>query len=332
MGVTIKDVAKAAGVSVTATSYALNNSGPVSREKKERIFEAAKTLNYVPSGVAKSLQSQRMGFVGYFAYSLSGPLFSELVKGMEDFFNRNDQDMVACCCSPRLRKVARILNEKMVDGAIIFVEHIDDAFLERIAGADCPVVVLDRELTGPYISSILIDNKGSTYEVGRYISAQGFGSVGCILGSGFDGKQREEGFMEAVADYGLNLQKDCVLNGDFQEGRAYEVMKEWLADPAHLLPEVIFACSDEMAYGAIRALNEKGIRIPEDLSIIGMDDIQKSAYMHPALTTIHRPIYELGRLAASTLYDMMQNKTEGKKQILSTYLVERESCARRHGD
>ena len=330
MGVTIKDVAREAGVSVTSTSYALNNSGPVSEEKKQRIYDAAKKLGYVPSGVAKSLQSKKMGFVGYFAYSLSGPMFGELIKGVEDVFNCYSQDMVACCCSPHIRKVTRLLKEKMVDGAIVFVEHIEDELLTRIASEDCPIVVMDRDLTGDYISSILIDKQGSAYEVGRYISRQGFQSVGCIMGNGYDGEQREKGFMDAVSDYRLNLQKDCILRGDFQAEIAYEVMKQWLMDKNHVLPEVIFAASDEMAISAIQALEECGYKVPQDVSIIGMDDIPMAAMTKPALTTIHRPIYELGRLAATTLYDMMQNHTKGSRQILSTYLVERESCVSRH--
>lgn len=330
MGITIKDVAKAAGVSVASTSYALNGSGPVSEEKKVRIFEAAKRLGYVPSGVAKSLQAQKMGFVGYFAYSLSGPMFGELIRGVEDVFNCYHQDMVACCCSPEIRKVTRLLKEKMVDGAIIFVEHIENELLELIASADCPIVVLDRELYNEHISCILIDNQGSAYEVGRYIHDQGFKSVGCIMGNGYDGEQREIGFMKAVEDFRLNLQADFILRGHFQKRLTYNIVSEWLADGTRSLPEVIFACSDEMAISAIQALQEHGIRVPEDISVIGMDDIPLADYVTPKLTTIHRPIYELGETAAKTLYDMIHHQTHGRLQILPTHLVERESCVSRH--
>lgn len=330
MGVTIKDVAKEAGVSVTSTSYALNNTGPVSQEKKMRILEAAKKLDYVPSGVARSLQSQKMGFVGYFAYSLSGPMFGELIKGVEDVFNSYQQDMIACCCSPELHKVTRLLKEKMVDGAIVFVEHIENEMLERIASDSCPIVVLDRELYNDHISCILIDNQGSAYRVGRYISQLGFQSVGCIIGDGYDGIQRRIGFMKAVEDYHLNLWEDCVLNGRFQFGEAYRVMTEWLRSHDHHPPEVIFAFSDQMALAAEKALAENGYTVPGDVSIIGMDDIRMASYVTPSLTTIHRPIYELGRMAATTLYNMMYHKSKGTKQVLSTYLIERESCLSAH--
>lgn len=326
MKVTIKDVAKAAGVSVTTTSYALNNSGPVNKEKRERILETAENLGYVPSGVAKSLQSSKTGYVGYFAYSLAGPVFGEVLKGVEDAFNDLHQEMVACNCAPDKHKVTRMLSEKMVDGAIIFVEHIEKELIERIASAECPIVVLDREMTGKYISSILINNLESAYEVGHYIKDRGYRSVGYITGSGYDGLQREKGFEKAIEDFHLPIQRDCILKGKFQSADAYHAMNNWLQDETHTLPEVIFAFGDEMAIAAIQALKQNGYKVPQDVSVIGMDDIAMAGYMIPRLTTIHRPIYQLGRIAAETLHDMMQNHTEGKMQLLPTYLVERDSC------
>lgn len=326
MKVTIKDVAKAAGVSITTTSYALNNSGPVSKEKRERILEIAGELGYVPNGVAKSLQSSKTGYVGYFAYSLVGPVFGEILNGVEDAFNELHQEMVACSCAPGQRKVTRMLSEKMVDGAIIFVEHIEEELIERIASADCPIVVLDREMTGKYISSILIDNQESAYEVGRYIAERGYHSVGYITGSGYDGLQREKGFLKAIEDFKLPIQRDCVLKGEYQSAIAYNAMDEWLQNESITLPEVIFAFSDEMAIAAIQALKQNGYKVPRDVSVIGMDDIAMAGYMIPRLTTVHRPLYQLGRMAAETLIDMMQKESEGKMLLLPTYLVERDSC------
>lgn len=326
MKVTIKDVAKAAGVSVASTSYALNNSGPVSEEKRQKILEAAKSMGYVPNGMARSLQSKKMGFVGYFAYALSGAVFGEIIHGAEDAFLELNQEMIACSCAPGKQEVTRLLSEKMVDGAIIFVEHIEDELIERIASADCPIVVLDREKTGKYISSILINNFESAYEVGRYMANMQYRSIGYITGSGYDGEQRKKGFLKAVEDFHLPVQENCILKGEFQSPVAYREMNAWLEDKTHTLPEVIFAFDDEMAIATIKALQKNGYSVPKDVSVIGIDDIAIANLMEPRLTTVHRPLYELGRLAAETLYDMMQNGTEGSSQLLSTYLVERTSC------
>ena len=325
MQVTIKDVAKEAGVSVGTASYALNGTGPVSQEKLERVREAAKKLGYVPNGIAKALQAKQYGVVGYFAYSLAGPFFGQIMRGIEDTFNDAQEEMIACSCSSAKKKVTRFLRERMVDGAIVFGEHIEDSLIELIAGPNCPVVVMDRELCSQYISSVTIGNQESAYEVGRYIYEQGFRSVGCIIGEGPDGIRRDIGFRAAVRDFDLELREDWVLKGDFVYDVAQEAVFARLEQNADF-PEVIFAFNDEMAIGAINAFTQMGYRIPEDISVIGMDDIPQAAITNPQLTTYHRPIYEHGVKAAELLLQMLKESVPGTATVLDGYMVERDSC------
>jgi len=327
MGITIKDVAHAAGVSVGTASYALNGTGPVSQEKLQRVQEAAKTLGYVPNGIAKSLQAQSNGVVGYFAYSLAGPFFGQVMRGIEDTFNASDEEMIACSCSSDRKNVTRFLRERMVDGTIVFGEHLESELLELIAGANCPVVVMDRELCGKYISSITIDNRKCAYEVGRYIYQLGFRRVGCVIGEGPDGIRRMEGFRQAVKDFGLELRKDCVFSGAFLYETAYEKTLKWLRSKPKL-PEVLFAFNDEMAIGVIQALNGMGYRVPEDVSVIGMDDIPQAAFASPRLTTYRLPIYEHGVQAAKALLEMLHEHVPGHAKVLTGHIVERDSCRR----
>lgn len=325
MQVTIKDVAKEAGVSVGTASYALNGTGPVSQEKLQRVQDAAKRLGYVPNGIAKSLKAKRNGVVGYFAYSLSGPFFGQIMRGIEDTFNAAGEEMIACSCSSDKKKVTRFLRERMVDGAIVFVEHLEDSLIELIAGKNCPVVVMDRKLCNEYISSITIDNRNSAYEVGRYIHSLGFRTVGCIVGDGPDGIQRDIGFREAVRDFGLELREDCVIRGGFVFELARERVLRWLESGPEL-PQVLFAFNDEMAMGTITALQEKGFRVPEDISVIGLDDIPQSIMFSPKLTTYHQPIYEHGVQAAKQLLRMIKESAPGSASVLTGYMVERDSC------
>lgn len=325
MQVTIKDVAKEAGVSVGTASYALNGTGPVSQEKLRRVQEAAKKLGYVPNGIAKSLKARRNGVVGYFAYSLSGPFFGQIMRGIEDTFNAAGEEIIACSCSSDKKKVTRFLRERMVDGAIVFVEHLEDSLIELIAGANCPVVVMDRELCNEYISSVTIDNKNSAYEVGRYIHELGLHSVGCVVGSGPDSLHRDRGFRDAVRDFGLELREDCVLHGEFIFDPAREQMLHWL-ESGKTPPEVLFAYNDEMAMGTITALKEKGYRVPEDVAVIGTDDIPQASIFEPNLTTYHQPIYEHGVRAAQQLLRMIKESAPGSMTVLSGYMVERDSC------
>lgn len=325
MSATIKDVANAAGVSVATASYALNGTGPVSQEKLLRVQEAAKNLGYVPNGIAKALQAKRYGVVGYFAYSLSGPFFGQIMQGIEDAFIHCDEELIACSCSAYRKKTTRFLRERILDGAIVFVEHLEDELIQRIACANCPVVVMDRELQDEYISSITIDNRRCAYEVGKYLHEVGFHTVGCVIGSGPDGILREEGFRTAVKDFGLDLREDCVLDGDFVREAAYKRMLKWL-ESKPVLPEVFFAFNDEMAIGIMDALKSKGYRIPEDVSVIGMDDIAQSSINSPKLTTYHLPIYERGVQAAKLLLGMLKDAAPSTATVLPGYIVERESC------
>ena len=331
MRVTIKDVAKAAGVSVATVSYVLNGTGSVSLEKKQRVHQVAKELGYVPNGIAKALQAKRNGMAGYFAYSLTGPFFGQVMRGIEDTFNATDQEIVACSCSSAKKKVTHLLRERMVDGTIVFGEHIEDELITRIAGVGCPVVLMDRKLCGQYISSITIDNRKCAYEVGRYIHEQGFRKVGCIIGEGPDGISRTQGFLAAVKDFGLELQDAWFLNGDFQREIARKKVLQCLEN-RQTLPEVIFAFNDEMAIGAMEALNQMGYRVPEDVSVIGMDDIPQASVTSPKLTTYHLPIYEHGVQAAQQLLRMMKESAPGTAVTLTGYMVERDSCRKPAGN
>ncbi len=325
MAVTIKHVAEAAGVSVSTVSYALNNSGAVSQEKRLRVLEAAKMLGYVPNGMAKSLKTKKNGFIGYFAFSLYGVVYGEVLRGIENEMERQNQEMIAAKCGPMqdITHISRLLRERMVDGAIIFSDAIPDEVLISLADASCPVVVMDRDLYTPHISAVLVDNKSSAFRVGEYIRNLGFRRVACLTGPGFDGKQRMAGFREAVEAFDLELPEDWCLVGHWQEDTAYEETIKFIRKGNR--PEVIFAHNDEMAMGCIRALKDMLIRVPEDVSVIGMDDIAASTMFTPSLTTVHRPLYEMGEMAARTLLDMMRGGPSSKF-ILPTALIQRESC------
>lgn len=328
--VTIKDVAKAAGVSVTTVSYALNGTGPVSQEKLERVQDAAKALGYVPNGIAKALQAKRNGMAGYFAYSLSGPFFGQIMRGIEDTFNATEEEIIACSCSSQKKQVTHLLSERMVDGTIVFGEHIQDELIQRIAGANCPVVLMDRELCSEHISCITVDNYKCAYEVGQYIHSMGLRRVGYLYGEGPDGFRRTRGFRAAVKDFGLELRESWVMNGDFNHDIARDVMLDRLAGNPEL-PDVLYAFNDEMAIGAMEALTQMGYRIPQDISVIGMDDIPQSAITSPKLTTYHLPIYEHGVQAAQLLLKMLKDSVPGSCTSLSGYIVERDSCRKKEG-
>ena len=322
---TIKDVAEAAGVSISTVSYTLNNTGPVSEEKKQRILEAVKALGYVPNGMAKSLKSRKNGFIGYFAHSLYGVVYGEVLRGIENEMDRNGQEMIAAKCGPMqdITHISRLLMERMVDGAIIFSEMIANEQVNLLANARCPVVVLDRELEGPFVSSVLINNEDSAFRVGEYIHSLDLKRGACLTGRGFDGERRLLGFKQAAEVFQLDCPPNWCIDAGWDEKEAYQKTIEFIRGGQR--PEVIFAFNDEMAIGCIRALQDMLLKVPEDISVIGMDDIDRSALTNPSLTTVHRPLCELGEIAAGALLGMMRGE-ESRKIILPTSLIQRESC------
>lgn len=322
---TIKDVAEAADVSISAVSYALNNTGSVSEEKKQRIMEAVKQLGYVPNGMAKSLKSHKNGVIGYFAYSLYGVVYGEVLRGIECEMDRNGQEMIAARCGPMqdITHISRFLRERMVDGAIIFSEKISNDLVNLLADERFPVVVLDRDLEAPCVSTVLIDNEESAYRVGEYIRSLNLKKVACLTGRGFDGEHRLMGFMKAVERFQLECPLKWRMDAGWEEDRAYQETIRFIRKGHR--PEVIFAFNDEMAIGCIRALQDMLLRVPEDISVIGMDDIARSASMTPSLTTVRRPLCELGEIAARTLLGMMRGE-ESRRIVLPTSLIQRESC------
>lgn len=323
MAATIKDIAKLAGVPISAVSYALNDSGPVSEERRKKILSIAEELEYVPSGIAKSMKMQKKGFVGYFSYSLAGPVFSMVLQGIEDSFRARELELVACSVTPEKMSITRLLTEKMVDGAIIFAEYLDDALIHKLAAADFPIVLLDRDIHEEHISCILIDNINSAFQVGKLMKEKGLERVAYIDGSGFDGEQRREGFLKAVDKFRLKLCTDWVFDGLWLEGPSYEKTLNLLKTGSKP-PQAVFAFNDEMAMGCMRALTEMGYRVPEDTAVIGMDDIAVGAYTTPKLTTIKRPMYELGTQAVDILCKMMSGE-KGSKTVLPTELIYRET-------
>ena len=325
MAVTIKDVAEAAGVSISTVSYALNNTGPVSEEKKHRIMETVRELGYVPNGMAKSLKSRKNGFIGYFAHSLYGVVYGEVLRGIENEMDRNGQEMIAAKCGPMqdITHISRLLRERMVDGAIIFSEMIPNDLVNLLANEQCPVVVLDRELEAPYVSTVLINNEDSAYRVGEYIHSLNLKKVACLIGRGFDGEHRLAGFRQAAEAFGLDCPEEWCIDAGWEEKEAYEATIRFIRRGRR--PEVIFAFNDQMASGCIRALQDLLLRVPEDISVIGMDDIAMSAVMTPSLTTVHRPLCELGEIAARTLLEMMRGEPS-RRIVLETSLIQRESC------
>ncbi|OXX32205.1 transcriptional repressor PurR [Vibrio sp. V09_P4A23P171] len=309
---TMKDIARLAGVSTSTVSHVINKSRYVSDEIAQRVNKAAQDLNYAPSALARSLKMNRTRTIGMLVTTSTNPFFGEVVKGVERSCYHKGYNLILCNTegdSQRMQASINTLLQKRVDGLLLMCSTLEgeriDVF-ERYP--DIPVVVMDW---GPMLfpSDKIQDNSlRGGYIAANYLIECGHKEIGCITGPliRHQAQMRYEGYKRAVLEAGLDIYPNWIVESDFECEGGYEAFNKMLAKGP--LPSAIFVSNDMMAMGVINAANEKGIRIPEDLSLMGYDDIHIARFMSPALTTIHQPKYRLGKAAVDTLLARLENE------------------------
>ncbi|MDK9744539.1 substrate-binding domain-containing protein [Vibrio sp. B516a] len=331
---TMKDIAKLAGVSTSTVSHVINKTRFVSEEISERVNNAAKELNYyAPSALARSLKVNRTKTIGMLVTTSTNPFFGEVVKGVERSCYQKGYSLILCNTegdNERMRQSINTLLQKRVDGLILMCSSLEgeriDVF-ERYP--DISVVVMDW---GPmlFTSDKIQDNSlRGGYLAAKYLIDCGHTEIGCITGPliKHQAQMRYEGYKRAMNEAGLEFNANWIIESDFECEGGYQAFKKMAQRGA--LPSSIFVSNDMMAMGVINAANELDIKVPDDLSIIGYDDIHIAKFMSPSLTTIHQPKYRLGQAAVETLVRKLDEKsTEAQVVQLEPTLVERKSVKR----
>lgn len=324
---TIKDVAKLAGVAVSTASYALNGSNKVSEETRKKVVDAARKLEYRPNGIARDLKLSRTNTIGLMLSDLSGPFYSELIKGVQDVTVTHGYDLIAVSSiGGRGSTAAKFLREKRADGVIILAHNIENSIILSAARKDMPVVVLDRNLTADHVINILVDNEGGAYKAVSYLLSLGYRKVFYIAGpkASSDNMKRFQGYKKALEDHGIEFLPNWLYQGDFTRTSGYYAAKSMIMQSN--LPDAIFAANDEMAIGVIDAFKEASIRVGEDIGLVGFDDIQLAEYISPPLTTVRQPMREMGTLAAQQIFHSIDGIFPKECIFLDTQLIIRESC------
>ncbi|KOY39733.1 substrate-binding domain-containing protein [Vibrio parahaemolyticus] len=328
---TMKDIAKLAGVSTSTVSHVINKTRFVSEEISERVNNAAKELNYyAPSALARSLKVNRTKTIGMLVTTSTNPFFGEVVKGVERSCYHKGYSLILCNTegdNERMRQSINTLLQKRVDGLILMCSSLEgeriDVF-ERYP--DIPVVVMDW---GPmlFTSDKIQDNSlRGGYLAAKYLIDCGHTEIGCITGPliKHQAQMRYEGYKRAMNEAGLEFNANWIVESDFECEGGYQAFKK-MAERG-TLPSSIFVSNDMMAMGVINAANELGIKVPDDLSIIGYDDIHIAKFMSPSLTTIHQPKYRLGQAAVETLVRRLDDKSNEAQVVqLEPTLVVRNS-------
>ena len=330
MKITIRDVAREAGVSVATVSRVFNDSGPVGGETRQRILDVAARLRYTPDSAARSLITRRTNTLGVLLPDLYGEFFSEVIRGIDPTAQRSGYHILVSRSHNDRRELEAAMRAMRgrVDGLVVMSPDIDAEALVDNLPADCPVVLLNCAVEGSDFDSLNIDNFGGAHAMVSHLVALGHRRIAFITGHerNHDAAERLRAYRAAVEEGGAEWREEWERAGDFTEASGYRAAAEIAALSPR--PTAIFAANDSMAIGALSALREAGVRVPEDIAVAGFDDIPISRYMSPPLTSVHVAISELGERATRTLLHAVDEKNRHRKhqETMPTTLVIRESC------
>jgi len=319
---TIKDVARRAKVSVTSASYALNGNGTIADATRQRVLAAAEELNYHPNAFARHLKKRKTHTLGVFITRFGGSFYEEILEGIHEAALQTDYELLVC---PESRSLRKILTQRQVDGAIVFDSKVDSGILSRLASKQFPIVVLDRSLDVDYLFPVLIDNQQGTREAFRHLYAQGARKLAFVSGAldSFDNTERMQAFLGEAEQHHLAVP---TYHGNFTEASGYEIGGQIIASGD--LPEAVFCANDQMAIGFLRAMREQNLRAPDDIAIVGFDDILIARYMQPTLSTVGASRFLWGSRAASQLIAFLDQDNPFESSRIPTQLIQRESSTR----
>jgi LacI family transcriptional regulator len=311
---TIADVARLAGVSKSTVSRVLNENMHYMRpETRERVAQAISVLGYNPSSVARSLISKRTHAVGLLVSDISNPFYADVIHGVEDVAIARGYDVFLCNTNYDVKRgaaYARSLVAKQVDGVIIMTSNVSDEWMQDLVRCQVPVVILDwdtRCLPGGVMRSILIDFDAGIQAAVDHLLSLGHRRLAHVSGPLRypTSRQRLDSFLHALSRRGIDPASVTAIEGNLRIDGGVSALQKIMAMPNR--PTAVFTANDLMALGMIWSAAGKGIQIPEDLSVIGLDDISLAGDIHPPLTTVSLPRYEIGRLAMNMLLEVQND-------------------------
>ncbi|WP_003542236.1 LacI family DNA-binding transcriptional regulator [Desulfotomaculum nigrificans] len=329
---TIKDVAKLAGVSVSTVSRALNGSGYVDRTTEERVMAAVKQLNYKPNQIARGLISKKTKTFGLILPDISNPFFPEMARGAEDEASKHGYNIILCNSDWQIEKEKMHLNllqQKCVDGIILVGSRINEQYLSVLSKSATPIVLLDRT-SALDIHSISTNNVLGAYLATKHLIDQGYQNIAHIAGPALSpsAQQRLAGYRKALVEHYRVFDLVLVTEGDYRIAGGTLAMQRLLR--LATIPDAVFCANDLMAIGALEALQQAGVKVPEEIALVGYDGINLARYVNPKLTTIIQPTYQMGIMAVQLILETISSGQKNFKSIeLDPILEIRESSLRR---
>ncbi len=325
---TLRDLARTVGVSASTASRALNNSTAISEEIRRKVFKAAKEAHYIPNSMARGLALKRSHLIGLLVPSIANPFFAEILRGAHDVAQQNGY-VVALCDTQRSREREQLFSERLlesqVDGIIVTGSVMLEERMQEWRQRNIPVVLAGRRSAGMGFSGISVDDVSAGYQATQYLLAKGFSRV-LFFGGAAEStatRDRQRGYIDAMEARGL---APLFSFGDFTMESGFREASV-LAHSANR-PEAVFAANDMMAIGLIMGLAGFGVKVPDDIAVIGCDDIPMGALIRPALTSVQIPMYEIGARSMHMLLKVLNNEETPRAEsvLLDCQLIIRDSA------
>jgi LacI family transcriptional regulator len=330
---TIKDVARLANVSIATVSRVLNKTTPVKAELEARVALAIKELGFRPNSAARNLVTRKNRTVGVIVSDLSNSFTGEILNGIEEMCQNLKYDVLVMSTGGIIEKEIQSLETfegKQVEGLIIIPWTLHSETVEKINSMSTYVVMVNRNNSKLNVPIIAIDNYKASYQMTNYLISKGHKKIGLIRNSvdvDFFGLDQYRGYKQAMTDHELEVDQRYIKYGDFSMENSYNIVKSFIIDKD--VPTAIFATSDIMAIGAINALRDNDYKVPEEVSVVGFNNVKMASLYRPRLTVIHQPLFAIGTVAVKMILNQKAYPLtpESKVVIMPHKLIERESCA-----
>lgn len=335
---TIQDIAKALNITASTVSRALNDHPKIKKSTKKQVWEKAKELHYQPNTIASSLRKGKANTVGLIVPRINRHFFSNIITGVESVLNPAGYNLIICQSEETYKKEIENINTLIasrVAGILVSISLETEKFnhIQRVVNNNIPIVMYDRFSNHLNVCTVENDDSSGSYDLTKHLIEQGYRNMMWIGGSrNFNTyHNRFEGYRKALDEIGIDAEKMPIFEGNISLETAYAFVKDFLEKDK--LPEVIYAASDHMAMGAIMAIQEKGLKIPEDIAVAGYSNEPFAALINPKLTTVEQYSKEMGKAAARILLDEIESGNEEiipRKTTLRPKLIIRESTIKKH--
>ncbi len=325
------EIAKMANVSIATVSRVINNTGYVKKETREKVINVIEKLGYQPNEVARNLKKGKTDLIGFIVSDISNSFFTGLAKGIEGMISREGFNLILCNTEDSLEK-ERIyiqgLRERRVEGIILAPIGRYEVYQSMLTFKKPHIVLIDNYPSGLDIDAVITDNINGAYLLTKYLIELGHIRIGIITGplNQLTGIERLEGYKKALKEFNVEVREELIQEGDFKFESGYLLTKKLLSlDP---VPTAIFATNNLMSIGAMIAIKEMGLRIPDDVSLVAFDDIDLLPLVNPPITVMSQPTEKMGAAAAELLLKRIEGKGDKKREkiVLESAFIERASC------